>query len=265
MSESSIALSAPFSREIEVYFESPAHQEAYVRLQMMVKERYLGVLTGEVGSGKSTLIRKLFHSLDPLKYQTLYICIANLKPREFYGELLRHLGEEPQFLIGKAKRIWEEMIAARQTQGEKQLVVVIDEAQDLSPSMILELRFVMSQHMDSTSPITIILVGQPELRKTLRMKRYEAIAQRVGMQYHLTGMNKEQTMAYIRHQLKVTETTSPVFSESAMQLIFTSSQGIARVVNHICTQALFEARSKNLEVVEENLIGRILSDHEKQR
>jgi len=65
--------------------------------------------------------------------------------------------------------------------------------------------------------------------------------------------------------MKVTETQSPVFSESAMQLIYSSSQGIARVVNHICTQALFEAHSKGLEVVEESLIGRILADHEKPR
>jgi len=72
------------------------------------------------------------------------------------------------------------------------LVIVIDEAQDLIPAMIQELRFVMSQNMDSASLITMILVGQPELRKTLRMKKHEAIAQRVGMQYHLSGMNKEE-------------------------------------------------------------------------
>lgn len=232
---------------------------------MMVQERYLGVLTGEVGSGKSTLIRKLFRSLDALKYQTIYICIAGLKPRDFYSEVLKHLGEDPQFFVDKAKRLWEDILETRQAQGDKQLVIVIDEAQDLIPAMIQELRFVMSQNMDSASLITMILVGQPELRKTLRMKKHEAIAQRVGMQYHLSGMNKEETFAYIRHQMKVTETQSPVFSESAMQLIYSSSQGIARVVNHICTQALFEAHSKGLEVVEESLIGRILADHEKPR
>jgi type II secretory pathway predicted ATPase ExeA len=262
MSETSMK---PFSREVEAWFEYRVHQEAFKRLQLVLEHRYLGVLTGEVGSGKSTLVRRLFRSLDARQYQSVYMSMAGLKPKDFYGELLRHAGEEAPFSAAKAKRLWEEVLLNRQSQGERQLVVVIDEAQDLSPAMLLELRFVMNQHMDAASLFPLILVGQPELRKLLKMNKYEAVSQRIGMQYHLTGMNREETMGYIRHQCKLSETPLPVFSESAMGLVFSFSQGIARIVNHLCSLALLEATAKNLEVIEENHIGRILADVERQR
>jgi type II secretory pathway predicted ATPase ExeA len=255
----------PFSREVETWFEYRAHQEAFTRLQLVLEHRYLGVLTGEVGSGKSTLVRRLFHSLDARQYQTVYMSIAGMKPKDFYGELLRHAGEEAPFSAAKAKRQWEEVLLSRPSHGERQLVVVIDEAQDLNPTMLLELRFVMNQHMDAASLFPLILVGQPELRKVLKMNKYEAVSQRIGMQYHLTGMNREETFGYIRHQCKLNESPIPVFSEGAMGLVFTFSQGIARIVNHLCNLALLEAMGKNLEVIEESLIGRILADVERQR
>jgi len=115
------------------------------------QNRYLGMLTGEVGSGKSTLIRRLVNTLDIMRYQPVYLSLSGLKPRDFYSELLTCLGEVPPFLLVKAKRLWEEALEARQKQGDKTLVVIIDEAQDLSPAMILEIRFLMGYRMDSVS------------------------------------------------------------------------------------------------------------------
>ncbi|WP_189597516.1 hypothetical protein [Paenibacillus elgii] len=87
--------------------------------------------------------------------------------------------------------------------------MVIDEVQDMSPSMLLELRFVMNQHMDAASL-------QPELRKLLKMNKYEAVTQRIWMQYHLTGMNREETLGHIKHRCKLNTKPLPLFSESAM-------------------------------------------------
>lgn len=122
----------PFSRQIgaSALYESQGHREALARLQLMVENRYLGLLTGEVGSGKSTLIRRLFQSLDPMRYLPIYVSMANLKPRDFYGELLRHTGEMPPFSLVKAKHLWAEVLQARQEQAEKTPVVVVDEAQE---------------------------------------------------------------------------------------------------------------------------------------
>lgn len=257
----------PFSKELDsaLCYESKGHQEALARLELMVEHRYLGVLTGEVGSGKSTCIRRLFSGLDSMVYQPIYVNMSGLKPRDFYGALLQHMGEVAPYSVAKAKRLWDEILQHRVAQGERTLVVVIDEAQEISESMILELRFVMNHNMDSCSLFPLILVGQPELRKTLRLKKYEPTVQRIGMQYHLQGLTKEETYGYIRHQLKMGGIQVPVFAESALQRIFAASQGIPRVMNLICRQALYDAQTHRYEVIEESHIARILADLERQR
>lgn len=257
----------PFSKELasSLCYESKGHQEALARLEIMVEHRYLGVLTGEVGSGKSTCIRRLFSGLDSMVYQPIYISVSGLKPRDFYGALLQHMGEVAPYSVAKAKRLWDEILQQRKAQGERTLVIVIDEAQEMSESMLLELRFIMNHNMDSYSFFPLILVGQPELRKTLRLKKYEPTVQRIGMQYHLQGLTKEETYGYIRHQLKMGKLQEPVVAESALQRIFAASQGIPRVINLICRQALYDAQTNRNEVIEENHIARVLADLERQR
>lgn len=255
----------PFTRELDTCYESQGHQEAYARLNLAVEHRLLGVLTGEVGSGKSALLRRLFRALDPMRTLPIYLSMADLKPRDFYAQLLAHVEEEPPYSVAKARRLWAEVLSGREAQAERDVVVVIDEAHEMSEAMLLELRFVMSHHMDARSLFPVILAGQPELRKKLRLKKYEAISQRVGIQYHLGGMSREETAGYVRHHLEVAEMTRPVFSDSAIQMLHAASQGIPRVVNQICSQALFEAEGKSVDVVEEVHIGRVLADMERQR
>src|SRR5690606_294349 len=91
----------PFSKEVDPThcYESQGYKEAAARLSLMVEHRYLGVLTGEVGGGKSTLIRSLFATLDPIAYLPIYLCVANLKPRDFYGGLLEAVGMEPVYNV----------------------------------------------------------------------------------------------------------------------------------------------------------------------
>ena len=254
----------PFSRELDTIYEFQGHQEAYARLSLAVEHRLLGVLTGEVGSGKSALLRRLFRSLDPMRTLSIYLSMADLKPRDFYAQLLMHVEEEPPYSVAKARRLWSEVIARREEQGEREVLVVIDEAHEMNEAMLLELRFVMSHQMDSRSLFPVLLAGQPELRKKLRLKKYEAISQRIGIQYHLTGMSREETAGYIRHHMEAAKMERPLFSESAIQMVYAASQGIPRVVNQICSQVLF-TEGKEIDVVEEKHIGRVLSDMERQR
>lgn len=257
----------PFTKELNIAqcYESRSHQEAMARLELMIQHKYLGVLTGEVGGGKSTLIRRLFSGLDTMTYLPIYLCKAGLTTRDFYGALLRHVGIEPSYSVAKARQQWEDALHSRVAQGERRLIVVIDEAQEMSEAMMLELRFILSYNMDSSTLFPLILVGQPELRKQLRLKKYEATVQRIGLQYHLMGLTKEETYAYIRHHMKVSSTESSVFAEGALQRVFAASQGIPRIINQICTPALLEAVSNKLEVIEESHIVRILADVDRQR
>jgi type II secretory pathway predicted ATPase ExeA len=255
----------PFTRELDTYYECQGHLEAYARLNLAVEHRLLGVLTGEVGSGKSALLRRLFRSMDVMRTLPIYLSMADLKPRDFYAQLLHHVEEEPPYSVAKARRLWAEVMSRREAQVERGVVVVIDEAHEMSEAMLLELRFVMSHQMDARSLFPVLLAGQPELRKKLRLKKYEAISQRIGIQYHLGGMSREETAGYVRHHMEVAKMERPLFSESAIQMLHAASQGIPRVVNQICSQALFDAEGKNADVVEDMHIGRVLADMDRQR
>lgn len=200
-----------------------------------------------------------------MRYLPIYISCARLKPHDFYGELLRHVGEVPPFFLPKARRLWLEVLQTRQEQADKVLVVVVDEAQEMGEAMLGELRFVVSHQMDSCSLFPLILVGQPELRRTLRLKKYEAIAQRIPLQYHLGGLTPEETAHYIRHQMRTAGMMAPLFSDSAMALVHAASQGIPRVINQICSQALHDAANRGHEIIEEAHIARVLADFDRQR
>lgn len=257
----------PFQRapQGEQFYESEMHQEALARLQLVVEQREFGLLTGEIGSGKSTVIRRLVGKLNLLQVTPIYICLSGLKPKDFYGEVLRQLGEAPPHSLVKARRMWDEQIQSLREQGERQWVIIIDEAQDMSESMIQEMRYIRNQDMDGYSSFTLLLVGQPEIRVKLRMKKYQAISQRISLSYHLHGLSEKETAAYIRHHLMKAGAAKPLFTDGAIHKIFATSQGIPRVVNHLCVQALYDAAYRDSEIVEESHIARILLDQERQR
>lgn len=141
---------------------------------------------------------------------------------------------------------------------------MINEAHEMSDAMLFELRFVMSHQMDACSLFPVLLAEQPELRKKLRLKKNEAISQRIGIQYHLSGMRREEVAGYVQHHLEAAQMERPLFSESARQTMYAASQGIPRVVNQICSQVLFHL-SAGLDVVEDVHVGRVLTEMDRQR
>lgn len=254
----------PFEdNNIPMKFITEGQQEALARLQLSVRQKALGVLTGEIGSGKSTLLRHLVGTLSSDLYQPVYLCMSRMKPRDFYSEVLYQLGESAPFLLSKSKRLFNETIRTRHHQKEKTLLLIVDEAHDILPEMLLEFRIIMNHDMDSESLFPIILAGQPEFRRTLKLKKYEAVSQRIKMQYHLSGMSKNETTAYIKSRMEKIE--RPVFAESAISKLHAYTQGIPRPVNLICANALFDAKSNKEDVIEEKHIIRVISDLEMQR
>jgi len=133
----------PFTKEIptESLYQSSSFQQCVARLQYMVKTRSFGLVTGEIGAGKSTAIRSLRDGLDLTKYQFIYLCDSSLKPRDFYRELLHHLGIPPKFLRSETKRQFEHAIWDLYENQQKTVVVIIDEAHLLQGDMLQEIRF----------------------------------------------------------------------------------------------------------------------------
>lgn len=252
----------PFTREVETrhLHRSPRFEECVARLQYMVMTRSIGCVTGEIGCGKSTAIRALKDRLDANKYRFLYLSDANLKPRDFYRELLHHFGLTPSFLRSEAKRQFQHLVWDLYENQQKVAIVVVDEAHLLSGDMLQEIRFLTNFQMDSVSPLALILVGQPELQATLQLRVFRPITQRMNVRFHLEGLSAGETRDYIAHQLDVAGSAHPVFTTEAMDAIYAHTRGVSREINNVCTAALLDAVVRKDKLIDALHISRVLGE-----
>ena len=206
---------APFDKAIapQNLFISGIHEEAVSRMEYTIQGNRFGVFTGDSGSGKSTLIRYMVENMDKNKYPLYYISDSDLTPRNFYWEILNQMGcTTKKFYRGDAKRQMHKEIWQLVTEKNKTPVLVVDESHLLSREMLEEIRFLLNFRMDSYSPLSLILVGQSELRDTLSKQVYEAISQRVQIRYHLSPFERKDTEGYIKRHLENAGRSLELFS-----------------------------------------------------
>lgn len=252
----------PFRRELPLqdFFPSAQFTELTARLHLMVEDRLFGVVTGEVGSGKSSAVRYVVQQLDPVRHPVFYLAESQLSPFDFYSQILDGAGVTAAFQRSHARRQFVALMTDLFQHQHQVPVIIIDEGQGLPPRMVQELRFILNTMLDAVTPFACIVVGQPELRATLRLKAFEAIYQRVGLRFHLTGLNEADTAGYVMHQLRQAGVTQPLFTPSALKLLATQSRGLPRVINHLATGALWDAESQGLHLVDEPQMQRAISD-----
>jgi len=253
---------SPFERDLptELLFDSPQFSEALARLFYICEKRTLAVITGEAGSGKSTLTRLLGHQLDANTYFYLYLADSNLTPRNFYYLALSELGMPPPWHLPKLKKLFKQTVADLYENKGKTLVLVIDEAQTLEASMLFELRFLLNYRQDSFSPLAVILVGETALRASLRAYHMSGIWRRVDTGYHLGNMDFEQTKAYINHQLKVVGCSRALFPDDVIARIQEKSKGLPAFINTLCRGCLLDAAHRKQELVDGENLARVLND-----
>jgi general secretion pathway protein A len=246
----------PFSRDIPIreLLETESRKELQGRLNHVAKTRAFGVFTGDAGTGKTTAIRKFCQGLDPNRYSVLYISDSALTPRNFYWETLHELGYQPKFYRGDAKRQLQKAMAVLTDNEKKCPVIIVDEAHLLSREMLEEIRFLLNLRMDSYSALSLILIGQTELRETLKLQVNKAISQRVDMRFHLQALSKEETTAYIAKHLAAVKAPGEIFTPAAIGVIHEYCEGIPRKVNKVATACLIAATGQNHKLIDDNLV-----------
>lgn len=178
---------APFSKSIATddLFPTGGQKELTARLTYLVRERSFGLVTGEIGSGKSTAVRAFTARLDPNRYLVLYLANPTTGMTGVYRDLLLGLGHEPPFsrprLVARVREAFTDLLNAKR----RVPIVILDEAHLLTQPMLEQLRLLFSDQMDSQSLATVVLVGHPDLRRTLHLAIHEAFSQRLAVRYHL--------------------------------------------------------------------------------
>ncbi|CAA7600870.1 P-loop containing nucleoside triphosphate hydrolase [Acididesulfobacillus acetoxydans] len=253
----------PFSRELapSEVFISKGHRELLARLRHAIETGSLAVITGHVGSGKSTTIRSVMHSLEASRYRYLYLASSGLTPAEFYKGLLYQVDVQPGRAFSHNKRLVAHAMMDLYQKGIKPIVVV-DEAQELTVPMLSELRFVLNYRTDSFSPLMIILAGQPQLAETLRLQVLECIRQRISVRYRLPCLEEEEIPAYILHHLKIAGVDKQIFADEAIALIYQFSKGIPRRINNLCRYALLAAVAADNSIVDATAVKKGLEEED---
>lgn len=240
----------PFRKDIPplALFPSRAHQELVARLVQAVPRAEIMCVTGDTGAGKSTALRAAQHTLNSALYRFIYVPNPNMAARDLYQELLRELGVQPPWSTTNARRQLRESFQALREDGRTP-VVILDEAQKIPPGLFDELRILTNFNLDSTPVFSLILAGHPDLSRLLARRGNEALTQRIGFRFHLTGMDWDETKAYVTHQLALAGVTRPIFTEDALRLLFQNTQGIPRRVNSAALKALEVAYLQQHELV----------------
>jgi general secretion pathway protein A len=218
-------------------------------------------LTGEVGTGKTLLCRKLLAQL-PRAVDVAFIFNPRLSPLELVATICDELRVLYPLGCTSIKEIVDFLNAyllESHAQGRR-TVVIIDEAQNLSFESLEQIRLLTNLETTSEKLLQIILVGQPELRTLLNRPELRQLAQRVTARYHLTPLSRRETRAYILHRLKVAGLERPLFTEGAIRRVYKLSGGIPRLINILCSRGMLAAYGKRKGQVNRSMLTQVASE-----
>jgi type II secretory pathway predicted ATPase ExeA len=246
----------PFSDrpDAKQVFPSQAWTQVNTRLQFLVDHHGAGLLTGEVGAGKSTAARSFTATLNPNLFKVIYLHWTPGSPLDLFRQLARELDLEPAHHRGDLVRQISQTIVRLNQSKKQHPLLICDEAQLLGHPALEHLPLLLNFDMDSSRYLTVLLVGQPLLRRTLSLQMHEPLRQRIAVQYHLDGLSRDELDAYLAHQLKVAGCGQPLFDDTARQALYQATKGILRKVNKLAVTALRLAAARKASTVGEAIL-----------
>ncbi len=244
----------PFSKDLapSMLHGHKGHDEAVARITWCIDERVLGLITGEVGSGKTVAIRSALSGLDSSRNTVIYLGNPSVGLRGLYSAIVSTLGGIPRFHRASLIPQAADALATEESERGRKVVVVLDEAHLLHSEQLEGVRLLTNADLDSRSPFACLLVGQPVLRRRIRLGAFAALDQRVALRYSMTGMEQAETSSYVLHHLKLAGRSDTLFSDDALALIHQVSRGLPRMVNNLAVQSLVAAFAANKSIVDES-------------
>jgi general secretion pathway protein A len=219
------------------------------------------VVTGDIGSGKTTLVRYLLRRIDS-KITVGLISTTPHSRDELLAWVLMSLNQPFEGSYPALLKRFQDCLYAQFAIG-RHTVIIIDEAQNLSVEALEELRMLSNINADKHQYLQLILVGQLELKDTLQTPRLRQFAQRVASDFHLRALSPDEVSKYIDHRLNAVGCGKQLFSRDACQMIAQASGGIPRVINILCDTALIYAFSLEQSQVKKELVAEVIEDKRK--
>lgn len=249
-------------------FLSGRHAEALAHLVYGIDEAGGFIqLTGEVGTGKTTIIRSLLARQHD-KASIALILNPRMAAAEFMLTLCEELGigvpDSAESSVKELIDILNRYLLKAHAEGRR-VVLVVDEAQTLAPELLEQVRLLTNLETETQKLLQIILIGQPELRDMLARNDLRQLAQRITGRYHLDPLSRDEAVAYIKHRLRVAGATTDLFSNGALRELFRVSGGVPRLLNIIADRALLGAYSEDRHLVNAALVRRAAGEVSGQR
>lgn len=249
----------------DFFFSSLHHKEAFAHLVYGIHQRKgILVVTGEIGTGKTTLCRTLLNHLDG-NTKTALILNPNFSDLQLLKLIVRDFGipGNPKNRLDLIEALNKFLL--EETGRGNNVVLIIDEAQNLSAKQLEQVRLLSNIETEKEKLLQIILVGQPELYDKLQLNELRQLNQRVAVRYHILPLEKHELSAYIEHRLRIANATRSGedrlhFTDEAIDIIYKNSGGTPRMVNILCDRALLAGFAMETNRIDERIIHKCIQE-----
>lgn len=245
------------------FFASAKHTEALNSLIYAINERKgFVVITGEIGAGKTTVSRTLLNKIDS-DTKIALITNTHITQKELIEQILDEL--EVDYVPGGKQKLVKQLnkFLIDQLALDINVVLIIDEAQNLTPKVLEEVRMLSNLETEKEKLLQIVLMGQPQLKIKLAHVNLEQFKQRIAVNYHLEALTKKETHEYVNHRIKVVSPVDTIiFTPEAIDTLFSYSKGIPRIINLVCDSALLSGYLYELKTITPEIIHEVVKERE---
>lgn len=246
----------------ETVVQTTEYKEINYRLELLLKTRGFGLITGTAGKGKTTVVRSWANSLNNALYKVVYITLSTVTINDFYRQLADQLGLEPKYRKSDNFKIIQDEVTRYAVEKRIVPVIILDEANYIRTDILNDLKMIFNFEMDSKDRAIVLMAGLPTLNNTLRLVAHEPLRQRITMNYHMEGLSKEESKIYIHEKLNMCKANPGVFSDSAIEAIVNTAGGIPRIINKLCDSCLIIAHTQNFSEINHDIVMLSISETE---
>jgi type II secretory pathway predicted ATPase ExeA len=244
----------PKSCDPENTYHNNRYEAALKRLTYLLYTKETGVVIGEAGNGKSTLLDIFLSKISSTKYKIIHVPVPQNKPRDLYRSISAAMGVNTSWFGADATKVVD-LLTYSYIESNRPSILILDEAHILTPVALNELRLLTNTKVKNEPVITLILFGQPSLSSTLKLPAMIPFAQRVGAWISLGFLNEDETINYLDWQIKTAGSEKEIFLPATKKAIFRRSQGNPRMINRLGWESLNQGCLDGVNVITEELFS----------